>query len=199
MMAAIRNFGKTSDKFQQYLSQTVFVIDKTYIFTGEVERVKHLISSGATWESIIDENTWAFALGCWEGGIQGFRRIDGNRNYLDSNVYMSPGAVANAAALRKTTRHPSPTKPGNGFNLIIDYENNKTLNEWIETREQEKIKEAQRLHKEEERKEAERKEAERKVLLERKAEQEKLIEEHRVALEQSMQALAALQHEIEAL
>jgi len=187
MMASIRNFGKTSDKFQQFFKMAPELIGEKVVASSAPDTTRRAILSGSLVES---PDVWiATAVQDQRGG--GFRR--------ENAVYRSPYALCTGHSRRLTLVHSGATEAGDGWKFITVLTGkyaSLTLGEVYDTLDK-AVKEEER--KEAERKEAERKEAERKVLLERKAEQEKLIEERRVALEQSMQSLAALQNEIEAL
>jgi len=176
MMAAIRNFGKTSDKFQQFFKMAPELIGEKVVASSAPDTTRRAILSGSLVES---PDVWvATAVQDHRGG--GFRR--------ENVVYRSPYALCTGHSRRLTLVHSGATEAGDGWKFITVLTGkyaSLTLGEVYDT--------LDKAAKEE------RKEAERKVLLERKAEQEKLIEERRVALEQSIQSLAALQHEIETL
>jgi hypothetical protein len=174
MMAAIRNFGKTSDKFQQFFKMAPELIGEMVVASSAPDTTRRAILSGSLVES---PDIWvATVIQDYRGG--GFRR--------ENAIYRSPYSLCNGHSRRITLVHSGATEAGDGWKFITVVTGkyaSLTLGEIYDTLD----------------KAAKEKERKRNSLLERKAIKEEEVEEQRAALEQSIQALAALQHEIEAL
>jgi len=198
MMAAIRNFGKTSDKFQQLFMMAPDLIGEKVVASSAPDTTRRAILSGSLVES---PDVWvAELIQDHRGG--GFRR--------ENAIYRSPYSLCTGHSSRITPVHSGATYAGDGWKFIVVLTGkyaSLTLGEIYDTldkalkeeeRKEEERKEEERKEeerKEEERKEEERKEEERKEQ-ERKELQRTLLLERR---EEIQRELVALQNEIEAL